>query len=79
MYLHAGGDRIIRESRIIGIFDMDTATQKADTKKFLRLAEKKKKTTSVNGELPKSFILTDDGRVYFSQISVAALKNRGKN
>ena len=39
MYLHAGNDKIIRTKSIIGIFDMDNATQSADTRDFLRRAQ----------------------------------------
>ena len=76
MFLHAGNNRSIRLKNIIGIFDMDTATVSQDTKKFLKKAEKDGATEMLVPEIPKSFILTDDGEVLFSQISTSSLVGR---
>ena len=81
MYLHAGNNKILRSSRIIGIFDLDTSTRGEDTKNYLRQAEKNGVAESAAEELPKSFILYDDedgktARVMFSQISTSALISR---
>ncbi len=66
----------MRLKGIIGIFDMDTATVSHDTKDFLKGREKNGMTEALFDEVPKSFILTDDGKVYFSQISTQALIGR---
>ncbi len=79
MYLHAGNNKILRSSRIIGIFDLDTSSRGDDTKSYLRQAEKNGLAESAAEELPKSFILYEDGktaRVMFSQISTSALVSR---
>ena len=76
MYLNIGSDALIRISEITGIFDLDTATEAAVTKRFLKEKEKKGLVTQAGYELPKSFVLTRDGRVYLSQFSASALKNR---
>ena len=81
MYLHAGNNKILRASRIIGIFDLDTSSRGDDTKEYLRAAEKNGLAESAAEELPKSFILYEDedgktARVMFSQISTAALVSR---
>ena len=55
---------------------MDTSTVSADTKNFLKRAEKNKKTEALFEEVPKSFILTDDGKVYLTQISTHSLVGR---
>jgi hypothetical protein len=55
---------------------MDNATVSRITRKFLNGIQKKNKLTAVTGEIPKSFILTEDGCVYMSQISPSALKGR---
>ena len=39
MYFHLGQDYILNDRDVIGIFDMDTTTVSARTRKFLRLAE----------------------------------------
>ena len=76
MFLHAGNNKNLRLKNIIGIFDMDTATVSHDTKKFLKGREKIGMTEALFEEVPKSFILTNDGKVYFSQISTQALIGR---
>ena len=81
MYLHAGNNKILRSSRIIGIFDLDTSSRGDDTKEYLRAAEKNGLAESSAEELPKSFILYEDedgktARVMFSQISTSALVSR---
>ena len=42
MYLHLGEDTIVKNSDIIGIFDMDTTTVMKSSRTFLNKAEKKK-------------------------------------
>ena len=76
MFLHAGNNKNLRLKNIIGIFDMDTATVSQDTKKFLKGREKNGMTEALFEEVPKSFILTNHGKVYFSQISTSALIGR---
>lgn len=75
MYLHIGNNKVLRKSSIIGIFDMDNATVSHISRKFLIGAEKRNKLIVVTDDIPKSFILTDDG-VYLSQISSSALLGR---
>ena len=76
MFLHAGNHKNVRLSEIVGIFDMDTATVSADTRAFLRNAEKTGRTEALVAEIPKSFLLTGDGTVYLSQISTGSLLGR---
>lgn len=79
MYLHLGQETIIRESEIIGIFDLDNTTVSKKTREYLNKAEKEGKVTAVSYELPKSFVVCSDGKsekVYLSQLSPATLKKR---
>ena len=86
MFLHLGQNEIVPSSRVIGIFDLDTASVSAETKRFLRNAEKKKiLEDEANGEIPRSFLLLDrknkgqDKEQYvlkLSLISSAGLKLR---
>ena len=76
MYLHIGNNKNLRTRDMIGIFDLDTASVSATTKGFLRKMEKEGRVESAGNEIPKSFILTGDGRVHFSQISTMALQGR---
>ena len=79
MYLHVGNNKNIRIKDIIGIFDADTATISAVTKKYLSSAEREHLVLSAKDEIPKSFILYRENGKYmicFSQISPAALQGR---
>lgn len=58
MYLHVGNGETVRRNRIVGIFDLDTATVSAQTRAFLARAEKDGVTVAASdGDLPKSFIV----------------------
>ena len=76
MYLHAGRDTVIREKKIVAVFDLDWASQNKDTLEFLRRAEKEGRIINVTDELPKAFILTNDGKIYFTQLSSQTLIGR---
>ena len=58
MYLHAGNNKNIKISDIVGIFDTDTATISKITKQYLSGCEKRGETVNISYELPKAFILT---------------------
>ena len=82
MYLHIGNGKNIRTKHIIGIFDTDNATVSPTTRAFLRGSEKRGLVSSAIAEIPKSFVLYDDGRgaeVCFSQLSSASLENRSRS
>lgn len=80
MYLHVGNNKNIRIRDIIGIFDADTATVSAVTKRYLSRADVEKAVEFASEEIPKSFIVyrTENGRyrVCFSQLSGASLSGR---
>ena len=79
MFLHGGNQCNIRKKNIIGIFDMDTATVSPITKKYLNRLEGEDALINISEELPKSFVLTDDGNkqiVYISQLSPQTLTQR---
>ncbi len=76
MYIHAGNNRMIRTKSIIGVFDMDAATMAGTTRDFLRAAEREGRLVNIKEDIPKSFVLTDGGSVYVSQISATALVGR---
>ena len=79
MYLHLGGEYVVKEEEVIGIFDLDTSTVSKHTRNYLNKKEKEKKVINVCFELPKSFILVGDKqneKIYISQISSATLNKR---
>ncbi len=81
MYLHIGNHINIRERDIIGIFDADRTTTSRITKKYLSDAQRRDLVSAANEEIPKSFVLykeakTGEYKIYFSQLSTAALCGR---
>ena len=76
MYIHLGNEIVVSEDEIVGIFDLDTTTVSKHSRKFLEISEKQKKVINVSYELPKSFVVTKDKKVYISQISTATLQKR---
>ena len=81
MYLHVGNELNIRVSDIVGIFDADSATVSAVTKKYISAQNAKGLVQFASTELPKSFILyrnrkKNDYEICFSQLSSSALYGR---
>ncbi|MBQ4539087.1 MAG: DUF370 domain-containing protein [Oscillospiraceae bacterium] len=79
MYLHLGNEIVIKNSDIVGIFDIDNTSVSKATRDFLANAERNMQVTNVTNELPKSFVVTSGeggSRVYISQISAQTLKRR---
>ena len=82
MYLHLGSSVIVPEADVVGIFDLDNTTGSHITRRFLNEAEKAGRVTAVSDELPKSFVLCEDGgvfTVYLSQLSSQTLLKRSEN
>ncbi len=79
MYLHLGNETVIKTDDIIGIFDLDTSTVSRHTRDYLSKCEKNKEAVTVSFELPKSFILCDDGKeqkIYICQLSSKTVQKR---
>lgn len=79
MYLHAGGNTLVRKKEIIGIFDIDNMNTEETMKEFLRNAERNGRTLLAGDGLPKSFILVkgkDGEKVVFSTLSAQILMKR---
>ena len=80
MYLSIGNDMAVRDSSIIGIFDMDNTTTSKRTREFLDRAEKEGLVVPWD-DLPKSYILTAEyglERIYLTNLSTATLEKRLK-
>lgn len=80
MYLSLGNDMAVRESSIIGIFDMDNTSTAARTRLFLQKAEKMGEVVPCD-DLPKSFVLTTEygfSRVHLTALSTQTLEKRLK-
>ena len=79
MYLHLGGEKVVKTKDIIGIFDMDTSTVSKNTRDYLNKAEKNGEVVNVSYELPRSFVVCREAEkniVYISQLSTKTLMKR---
>ena len=80
MYLSLGNDMAVRESSIIGIFDMDNTSTSKRTRSFLEQAEKEGQVVPCD-DLPKSYVLTSEygmTRLYLTALSSQTLEKRLK-
>ena len=78
MYLSIGNDMAVRESSIIGIFDMDNTSTSKRTRIFLEKAEKEGLVVPCD-DLPKSYVLTAEyglTKVYLTALSASTLEKR---
>jgi hypothetical protein len=80
MYLSIGKDMAVRESSIIGIFDLDNTSTSKRTREFLEAAEKDGLVIPCD-DLPKSFLITAEYgfiKVYLTPLNAATLEKRIK-
>ena len=76
MYLSIGNDMAVRDSSVIGIFDMDNTTTSKRTREFLEKNEKEGQVVPCD-DLPKSFVVTAEygfDRVYLTSLTSATLE-----
>ena len=80
MYLSIGNDMAVRDTSIIGIFDLDNTSVSKRTQEFLNRAEKEGQVVPCD-DLPKSFLLTAEyglHRVYLTALNASTLEKRMK-
>ena len=80
MYLPIGNDMAVRESSLIGIFDMDNTSTSKRTREFLEKAQKEGQIVPCD-DLPKSFVLTTEygfTKIYESTLYTSTLEKRMK-
>lgn len=78
MILHIGKGNTVKTRDIIGIFDLDNASVTATGRAFLSRATKEKRVSYADEDIPRSFILTDQGNVILSSHSSTALRTRAE-
>ena len=80
MYLHIGGNEILPEKRIIGVFDLDQCTCGKRGQEYLRLAEEEGAVLDVSGDIPRTFVVADHPYhrqiIYISQLNSQTLLKR---
>lgn len=81
MYISIGNDFAVRESTIIGIFDLDNTTTSIKTRDFLKRAENEGQVLSVTQDIPKAFVLTQEygmDKIFLTQFSTQTLEKRAE-
>ena len=78
MYIHLGGEKIIRSSELIAIFDLSIERNSKISKQYIDEAGKEKKIEFIGDEEPKSLVVTA-GKIYYSPISSTTLKKRSNH
>ena len=83
MYLHLGQSVMVPEAAVIGVFDLDNTTWSFRTRHFLERAEQEGRVVAVGDDLPRSFVLTQEGDgppvVYITQLAPATLEKRAES
>lgn len=79
MYLHIGNKKSVKKEKIIGIFDLDTATVSCISKDFMNRKQREGLLEYDDDDLPRSFVLYEENKKSFvklSRISSVGLKIR---
>jgi hypothetical protein len=83
MYLYLGHSVMLPYDSVIGLFDLDNTSYSPRTRRFLEQAEREGRLVTVGDDLPKSFVLCQDGdgpvTVYISQLNTATLLRRAES
>lgn len=80
-YINVGGTSVLSKDDVLGIFDLDTASTKTDTKRYLASMEQMKRLEVVGMDIPKAFVVTSNGRkskVYMTTLSASSIHGRWK-
>lgn len=75
MFIHLGGDVIIRAEEIIAILNYDVKQQSQVTNTFLKTEEKQKEKVIISADYIKSIVLTNNV-IYYSPVSSLTLNKR---
>ena len=77
MYIDIATDFLVRDSDIVGIFDLDnTTTAGRHTMNFLNEKQKQGKVEYLIKDIPKSFVVMKNGQVYVVELNSQILKKR---
>jgi len=75
MYIHLGGEKIIRSAELVAIFDISIEQSSKLSKQFISHAIKSKTVETIGEEEAKSIVVTLE-KIYYSPISSSTLKKR---
>lgn len=75
MFVHVGGEKVIRNSELIAILDLSTEQSIEAYSSYIAQAEERNAVEKIGDEAPKSLVVTVD-KLYYSPISSTTLKKR---
>jgi extracellular matrix regulatory protein B len=75
MFIHLGGDKIIRGSELIAIFDLSIEKSSKISKQYIQYSKKQQLVEIIGEEESKSLVVTKH-KIYYSPISSSTLKKR---
>ena len=75
MYLHIGNKKSVKRDKIIGIFDLDTATVSNISKDFINRKQRLGLVEYDNADLPRSFVLVDENEKY--KVKLSRISSKG--
>lgn len=78
MFVHLGGDLVIKAQRIIAILDHESGETSSENRAFMKENEEQGLTQNVTADPAKSIVVTED-TVYLSPISSHTLRRRAEN
>ena len=79
IYLNLGGGHVVRRDSVFAVCDMDNTTCSRAPRELLAAAERAGEVINAAEDLPRSFVLCEEGgrrRVWLSSLSTAALSRR---
>ena len=79
MYVYIGKNTVIRKKDIVAVFDLDSSTVSVYTRKFLAKAEKEGRVELLCDDIPKSFIITDGGKIYLSPFNTSVYRQEDQS
>ncbi|WP_078429542.1 extracellular matrix regulator RemB [Alkalihalobacterium alkalinitrilicum] len=77
MFIHLGGDIVIRSKDVVAILNSDMKESSGITKEFINAHFKANYVFEISEEMTKSIVITND-QVYYSPISSVTLKRRAQ-
>ncbi len=78
MSVYLGGGAVLEEEDIVGVFELDNTSWSLHTRDFLSRAEKAGNLENTAPDIPKSFVVCQDGKVILTQPNTAILARRLK-
>ncbi|GAF66335.1 extracellular matrix regulator RemB [Alkalihalobacillus trypoxylicola] len=75
MFIHLGGDMVVRAREIIAILSRDVQELSAVTSAYLEQEELRKSVVTISEDFIKSIVITDR-TIYYSPVSSNTLKRR---